>query len=71
MIAIKQTLNAEDFSVTFQKFWALSGKKIQAIERTFDSGKGAPVFTKNGIYTLQGWTDWDTGLSIWFGHLTV
>lgn len=42
-------------------FWALSGQKILAIERQFDPGKGAPVFTIQGHYTSRGWTEWTQG----------
>ena len=39
----------------------LSGKKIDSINRDFDTAKGAPVFTVKGKYTSQGWTEWTQG----------
>ncbi|MCH6232412.1 glycosyl hydrolase [Cognataquiflexum rubidum] len=42
-------------------FWELSGKKILSIEKTFDTSKGAPVFTEKGKYVTRGWTEWTQG----------
>jgi len=57
-----------DLSITHQtleasldKFWQLSGKKILAVEKNFNTQKGAPVFTINGRYTTRGWTEWTQG----------
>lgn len=58
---INQTLTAESFARKLENFWQLSGQKIVLIEDEFDSLQGAPVFTKSGKYTLQGWTDWTQG----------
>ncbi|GAK53256.1 glycosyl hydrolase family protein [Candidatus Moduliflexus flocculans] len=44
-----------------KQFWALSGVKILQIEATSNSAGGSPVFTKNGVYTARGWTDWTQG----------
>ncbi|GMQ27987.1 glycosyl hydrolase [Algoriphagus confluentis] len=43
------------------RFWELSGQKIRAIEDSFDTSKGAPVFTEKGIYVTRGWTEWTQG----------
>ncbi|MDX5339403.1 MAG: glycosyl hydrolase, partial [Cyclobacteriaceae bacterium] len=43
------------------RFWELSGRKIRSIEKSFDTSKGAPVFTENGIYVTRGWTEWTQG----------
>lgn len=57
-----------DFSISLEKvsqqlprFWELSGQKILSIESTFDTGKGAPVFTEKGTYVTRGWTEWTQG----------
>lgn len=57
-----------DFSLSLEKvnqqlprFWELSGQKIRYIESTFDTGKGAPVFTEKGTYVTRGWTEWTQG----------
>lgn len=43
------------------RFWELSGQKIRSIESTFDTSKGAPVFTEKGTYVTRGWTEWTQG----------
>jgi unsaturated chondroitin disaccharide hydrolase len=42
-------------------FWALSGRKLELIERRHPVGRGAPVFTAQGRYTSRGWTEWTQG----------
>ncbi|WPR73854.1 glycosyl hydrolase [Algoriphagus sp. NG3] len=44
-----------------KKFWELSGEKINLIESSFDTAKGAPVFTEKGKYVTRGWTEWTQG----------
>ena len=58
---IDNTFRATDFTQKLQRFWELSAEKIRHIEQNFDPSTGAPVFTKHGRYTLQGWTDWTQG----------
>jgi len=55
-----------DFSIhevnkLLPRFWELSGEKILSIERSFDTSRGAPVFTEKGIYVTRGWTEWTQG----------
>jgi unsaturated chondroitin disaccharide hydrolase len=54
-------LSLEKVSQQLPRFWELSGQKIRSIEQTFDTGKGAPVFTENGNYVTRGWTEWTQG----------
>jgi unsaturated chondroitin disaccharide hydrolase len=49
--------------------FALAGKKVRAIARRWDPGKGSPVFTKRGAYTSQGWTEWTQGFLYGMGIL--
>lgn len=44
-----------------KRFWELSAEKILRIEKSFDSAKGAPVFTEKGKYVTRGWTEWTQG----------
>src|SRR5205823_3757624 len=44
-----------------ERLFDLSGRKIRAIERTWDPSKGTPVFTVRGKYTSRGWTEWTQG----------
>jgi len=61
MIRIDFNLMPVDLSGQLQRFWELSGKKISAIEREYELGKGTPVFTVEGKYTTRGWTEWTQG----------
>ncbi|MBN1854064.1 MAG: glycoside hydrolase family 88 protein [Pirellulales bacterium] len=44
-----------------KKFWAASGRCIDAIESRCPPGSASPVFTVRGRYTAQGWTEWTQG----------
>lgn len=61
MITINYAIELTDLNANIQNFWKLSGAKITCIEESYDPARGAPVFTKNGVYTSQGWTDWTQG----------
>jgi len=61
MIKISQSIEPDDLKGKVQRFWILSGEKINQIEKNFDSSKGAPVFTVEGSYTTRGWTEWTQG----------
>ncbi|MCR9064326.1 MAG: glycosyl hydrolase [Cytophagales bacterium] len=58
---INPNLKATDLKSKLDDFWQRSGRKILAIEKEYDSSKGAPVFTVNGKYTSRGWTEWTEG----------
>lgn len=50
-----------DLKRSLERFWNLSGQKIRMIEDSFDTQKGAPVFTEKGKYVTRGWTEWTQG----------
>ena len=54
-------LSLEKVNQQLPRFWELSGQKIRSIESTFDTNKGAPVFTEKGSYVTRGWTEWTQG----------
>ena len=61
MISIKYDLHANDLLPMMQRFWELSGDKINDIDKNYDHSRGAPVYTVNGKYTTRGWTEWTQG----------
>ena len=61
MIKINTELKPSDLTKKLQRFWELSGEKINLIEKNYDTSKGSPVFTINGNYTSRGWTEWTQG----------
>lgn len=60
-MVIDTTLKPEDFKQAIDRFWELSGKKIRAIDKSWDPSTGAPVFTVKGKYAARGWTEWTQG----------
>ncbi len=58
---INHHLTLKDLGGRFDRFWELSGQKIQAIEEKYDTSQGSPVFTWKGKYTTRGWTEWTQG----------
>src|SRR5215210_2413685 len=61
MIKINTSLKPSALTDKLNRFWELSGEKIQLIEQNYDASKGSPVFTIEGNYTTRGWTEWTQG----------
>ena len=61
MININNEISLKDLEKLLQKFWKLSGDKINTIEKNYDLKKGTPVYTVKGKYTTRGWTEWTQG----------
>lgn len=61
MIRIDRSLTPQKLRHPIQRLWEASGRKIEAIQRDWAPGKGAPVFTVAGKYTARGWTEWTQG----------
>ncbi len=58
---VHSRIRPSDVERKLPRFWQLSARKIQGIERDFRAGRGAPVFTARGRYTRRGWTEWTQG----------
>ncbi len=61
MIAIDDSLRVQDLAGKIERMWDLSAGKILAVEDSFKPDQGAPVFTVEGRYVAQGWTEWTQG----------
>jgi len=61
MIQIDNNLIPEDLAAKLKKFWEISGRKIQLIDKHYDESQGSPVFTIKGKYSTRGWTEWTQG----------
>jgi hypothetical protein len=44
-----------------ERMWEISGRKLRAIENSYDETRGSPVFTVEGAWTSRGWTEWTQG----------
>ena len=69
MIHINPDLKPTDLTRKLERFWTLSGEKIQRIEKDYDDTKGSPVFTVAGKYSSRGWTEWTQGFQ--FGSALI
>ncbi len=58
---IDATLTPASLTKSLDRFWELSGAKIDLVEREYDLSQGSPVFTVNGKYSTRGWTEWTEG----------
>src|SRR6476620_7112460 len=58
---INRSITAENLRGPLQRMFELSGPKILALEKNWDSTRGTPVFTVKGKYTTRGWTEWTRG----------
>lgn len=61
MIKVNLNLSPNDLVTKLTRFWEISGKKIQRIEKHYDESQGSPVFTVAGKYSTRGWTEWTQG----------
>jgi len=60
-MTLDSNFSISDLEKPLARFWKLSGQKIRLIEDSFDTKKGAPVFTEKGKYVTRGWTEWTQG----------
>ncbi len=61
MIDLGRARTPADLLPAIERLFALSGDKIRAIENSWRSDDGAPVFTVEGRYRSRGWTEWTQG----------
>lgn len=58
---INESLSAKSLLSDLERFWRVSGQKINDLNQNYDPAKGSPVFTIEGQYTTRGWTEWTQG----------
>jgi len=58
---IDQKVTARSLAPRVKQVFELAGRKVKAIDKSWDSAKGTPVFTVKGKYTSRGWTEWTQG----------
>jgi len=58
---LNQPIKPQDLLPALQRFWAVSGQKIQHLNDNYNPENGSPVFTIEGQYTTRGWTEWTQG----------
>jgi hypothetical protein len=58
---IDRSIQPTDLQKNLTRFFDLSGRKIERLNREYDTAQGSPVFTIKGKYTTRGWTEWTQG----------
>ncbi len=58
---ISDDISTTDLKKRLDRFWEISGSKIDLIRDEYDTSQGSPVFTVEGKYTTRGWTEWTQG----------
>jgi len=61
MITINEQLTPYDLLPKLEQFWQRSAECLDAVEASFPPDSQTPVFTVDGKYTAQGWTEWTQG----------
>jgi len=56
-----KSITPSDLTADLERFWKVSGQKIELINREYDDSQGSPVFTVAGKYSTRGWTEWTQG----------
>ena len=60
-ICIDSSLSAADLLPAIDRMWQAAGQKILSIEESCTQSGQTPVFTVEGKYQPQGWTEWTQG----------
>ena len=58
---IEKGIAPSDLRKPLGRLFELAADKVRALDRSWDSSKGTPVFTVDGKYTTRGWTEWTQG----------
>ncbi|GMW02325.1 MAG: glucuronyl hydrolase [Candidatus Hydrogenedentota bacterium] len=61
MLVTDTTLSPATLLPSLDHFFELSAGKIESLNRTWNTDKGTPVFTREGNYATRGWTEWTQG----------
>lgn len=61
MLKIDNSLTAAKLLPAVERLFEISAGKIARLEKRWQPGSGAPVFTVKGQYTARGWTEWTQG----------
>lgn len=69
MIQIDASLTPADLLPALDRMWAASADRLDRIENRWQPGAPSPVFTVDGKYQAQGWTDWTQGFQ--YGSLLL
>lgn len=69
MIEINSRLTPDDLLPKCKVLWDVSAAKLLSIEQRSQQTRQTPVFTVQGVYQPQGWTEWTQGFQ--YGSLVL
>lgn len=69
MIHVQEQLTPRDLLPRMEKMWLASADRLDRIEGRWKIGSPTPVFTIDGLYQAQGWTEWTQGFQ--YGSLLL
>ena len=58
---IDGSIRIGDLAGKLDRVFELAAQKVVAIDESWDTDRGTPVFTVDGKYTTRGWTEWTQG----------
>lgn len=61
MLSVDTTLTPTSLLPAIDRMWEASARCIRSVDDSWDPADGSPVFTVDGQYTAQGWTEWTQG----------
>ena len=61
MLDIQWELQPEELRSNLSDLWQLAPAKLARVNHRFAQETGTPVFTQDGKYVQQGWTEWTRG----------
>ncbi len=64
MIRSLDKVSPQDLEEHIERLFSISAAKIADLNRKWDFRNGSPVYTRGGIYTARGWTEWTRGFQI-------
>ena len=71
MLKIDEQLTPADLLPGIERMWEVSARCIRSIDESWNPDDGSPVFTVDGKYTAQGWTEWTQGFPVRLGLAAV
>ncbi len=58
---VDSTLRTRDLKDAVAHCFGMAAPKIRRLQSSWNPEEGSPVFTRKGVYTSRGWTEWTQG----------
>src|SRR5690349_14859730 len=67
---IDSSITPAQLTKSIDVLFSVAQKKVVALDKSWDTSRGTPVFTVEGKYTSRGWTEWTQGFQYGCAILT-